>query len=74
MLFRPPYFFRGKTPGNVFLTIKIPPNSKALVLDYEGIQNAPGEEELLIAPKTKIKINSIREVDKHYEIVAQVLN
>ncbi|MBQ2671283.1 MAG: hypothetical protein IJG00_00490 [Clostridia bacterium] len=69
-----PYFFRGKTPGNVFLTIKIPPNSKALVLDYEGIQNAPGEEELLIAPKTKIKINSIREVDKHYEIVAQVLN
>ena len=69
-----PYFFRGKTPGNVFLTIKIPPNSKALVLDYEGIRNAPVEDEIILAPKTKIKINSIKKVDKHYEIVAQVVN
>ena len=68
------YLFKGKRPGHVFLTIEIPPHSKALVLDYEGIKNVPDEEELLLAPKTKIKINSIKKVDEHYEIVAQVLN
>lgn len=66
--------FKGKCPGNIFLTIKIPPRSKALVLDYEEIQNAPLEEEMLLAPRTKLRFNSIKNVSGHFEIEAEVVS
>lgn len=66
--------FRGKKYGNIFFTIKLPRGSKALVLDYEQIENVPAEEEVLLAPKTKIKINSMEKVNDHYEIEAAVIN
>ena len=67
-------FFHGTDKGNVFLTIKIPPRSKALVLDFEGIKNVPHEEEVLLAPKTKLKFWSMRKVNDHYEIEAEVVS
>lgn len=66
--------FRGKDKGSIFFTIKIPSGSKALILDYEGINDVPFEEEVLLAPRTKIRINKIKEVDGHYEIDAEVVN
>ncbi len=66
-------FFGGKKDGHVFLTITVPARSKALVLDYENIENVPKEEELLLAPKTKMKIQSIKEINGHYEIDAEVV-
>ena len=68
------YFFNGKGVGNVFLTIHIPPHSKALVLDYEGIRNVADEEELLLVPRAKMKLNKIEEVNGHYEVDATVVN
>ncbi len=64
--------FKGKERGNVFFTIEIPAGSKALVLDYEGILNVPREEEILLAERTKIKINFIEAVNGHLEIDATV--
>lgn len=66
--------FGGKQVGGVLLTIKIPRGSKALVLSYQGIEDVPQEEEVLLAPKTKIKIDSVKEVSGHYEIEAEVVN
>lgn len=65
--------FRGTSKGNVFFTIKIPSGSKALVLDYEEMDTVPAEEEVLLAPKTKMKIQFIKEVKGHYEIDAEVV-
>ena len=65
--------FDGKTMDHVFLTIEIPAGSKALVLDYEGITNVPDEEEMLLAERTKLKINSAKVVGNHYEIEAAVV-
>ena len=64
----------GTEEGNVLFTIKIPKHSKALVLDYEGIRNSPFEEEILLAARTKMKINSIKKVRGHYELELTVLN
>ncbi len=66
-------FFKGKNVGNVFFTIKIPLHSKALVLDYEGIRNVPHEEEVLLTPRTKMKLTSIKDMAGHYEIEAEVV-
>lgn len=65
--------FEGKSKEGVFFTIKIPAGSKALVLDYENIDNIPYEEEVLLDAGTKIKINSIKDVQGHYEIDAVVV-
>lgn len=65
--------FGGKKWGGVFFEIEIPAGSKALVLDYESIINVPHEEEILLAERTKIKINSIGEVDNHFEVKATVV-
>lgn len=65
--------FQGKAPNGVFFKIYIPKGSKALVLNYEGIRNIPDEEEILLAEKTKMKINSIKVVTDHFEIDAEVV-
>ena len=65
--------FHGKDDYNVFFTIKIPKGSRALVLDYEGLSNIPWEEEMTLAPRTRMRINSIKEVEEHFEVEAEVV-
>ena len=72
--------FHGE--DGVLFTIRVPKGSKAIVLDYEGIETVAWEEEVLLAPKTKIKINSAKLAIKskglegklYYEIDAEVAN
>lgn len=52
--------FQGKKQGGVFFEIEIPAGSKALVLDYESVINVSREEEVLLAERTKMRINSIK--------------
>lgn len=66
--------FKGKKLDNVFLTIKVPTGSKALVLDFNDIQNIPREEELLLAPRTKMRIDSMKRVGEHFELELTVIN
>ncbi len=66
--------FKGIRGGLLF-TIKIPKNSKALVLDYERIENVPEEEEIVLADHTKLKIESIKRVNgRRFEVNATVVN
>lgn len=69
--------FGGEKPRGVFFEIEIPAGSRALVLDYESVINEPHEEEILLAERTKIKINSIKSVgtppNRHFEVNATVV-